>query len=135
MSDISEVVNEIIREDGAADTLEDVVKEIHGVMVVNELLNHALKHQMERVAAMQKRIDRMIVIANQMEAEQTSYVWQIIEYLTRGGTHRDKDESTLQAIGKIRNMVKGLSWDIQRLTNAEPLDDYSPEQDVDDIPF
>lgn len=135
MTTEQDAVNEVIREENAPRTLEDIAKEIQAVMVVNELLNRALHVSTEQVAEMKARIDEMIRIANQIEDETDHQAWHIVEQITDTGTHAERSMSILAGIRKIRTLVTNVRWDVNRIKQAAQGDNSDEHKDYDEVPF
>ena len=114
----AEAVNEIIREENAPQTLEDVAKEIQGVMVVNALLNGALQVSTAQVAEMQARIDEMLKIAETMNERVGAVVNSVTITASRATFDNVANRERLNMIANLAKFQHGNNWWFLRLKEA-----------------
>jgi len=126
---ISEAVQEII--DG-----EEIDRSTPGeVMTELDMMVQRLEFKTAHIAELERRIDDIITIANQIEADSNGRAWEIVERVSDVGTHAERSQSILVGMTLIRKLVGQIQWDVNRVKQAAAGRKPHEARDMDDIPW
>lgn len=132
---IAEVVEEIIagEEVDRAD-IADVANEIAAMVALNQELNNALQLSSDKLAKAHTARDAAIKHLKLSGLEWMHDIITIVEDMSQGGTHRDKDAKQLEAIKKLMCLVKSIQYGIRK-AGGMALEEITALREMEDIPF
>lgn len=130
----NEAVNEVISDEMTDRTMSQVLNEMAAMVVLNQALNNALWIASDKLGKANAARDNAIIYMNDKARELQDDIVQIVQEMTRGGTHRDKDEAQLQAIAKLMVLMRNIFWHASK-TGGIAREEITNTRDTDDIPF
>jgi hypothetical protein len=129
-------IDEIIAgEEVDRSTPAEVIAGIESAMREIGYLRAMQETQAAIIIDLQTRIERMIKLATEDNDTQARYAFEVIARLTTGGTHREKDEQALYAIGDLLKLIRSTEYAPERLRQASVGRDRSQRHGDDNIPF
>jgi len=136
MESTRRAVEEIIAgEEVDRSTPAEVIAGINAAMAEIEHLRELTQVQANTIFDMLARIDRMIKITEYDNQRITDVVIGVMDRMTMGGTHREKDEQQLGAINKLLNLLS-ISQDMPvRVKRASEAEKRKNDDSYSDVPF
>ena len=136
LSEIREAVEEIIAgEEVDRSTPTEVIAGIEAAMSEITHLRVMTRAQALTIFDLQERIDTIIAIGNEIEGAADSFAWQIVDKLTSGGSHAERNIDVLAAIRTIHVWMRSIKWDVHRVKTGRNDESFPPGTDMNDIPF
>jgi hypothetical protein len=120
---------EIDRQDAA-----DLIPEVEKLIAQNAELRELTRQISEKTLEALKARDDAI---KHLKGAATGWIYDIhaiVERMTTGGTHREKDEAQLEAIRKLMELIRAINWEVTT-TAGIAADEIHKKRKNDEVPF